>query len=319
MNNRGNFPDTPLGQVFAGVATGKKNGIIYLKGPNNEQVFVIIKDGNARHVSGDMGDGDPALVGCFGWAVGSYTLIEDITTDETTFINNVSDELAKALAKGVRNYEQLVASLTDTAATPPVTAKPPVKSQPKHLMQPAIVFFGKLYTKLCFNGKKPLDELCKLTAPDVFTGIIAAITPEAIGYLFFIGGKKLGEATISVDGITACEGAAAGLFDEAVQIEAFKYPDDVMAPYIAMANGTRAVTRVPAEAVNIDKFIPWTEENRLTCFIWINDNRHTANILIRDGKILGGLTELSGDLNPVIDDALAIFYSPDAEVEIFFV
>ncbi len=319
MGDRGNFSDTPPGQIFSNAAADKKNGVLYLKGPNNENVFVIIKNGKARHVSGDLGEGDPALVGCFGWARGSFSLIEDITTDETTFINNVSDELAKALAKGVDSHEHLIASLTGTVAAPPVTAKPPAKSQPKHLMQPAIVFFGDLYTKLCFNGKKSLEDLCKLTAPDVFTGIIAAITPKALGYLFFVGGKKLGEATISVDGITACEGAAADLFDVAVQIEAFKYAENVMAPYIAMANGTRAVTRVPAEAVNIDKFILWAEESGLTCFIWINDNRHTANILIRNGKILGGLTELAGGLNPVIDDALAIFYSPDAEVEIFFV
>ncbi len=318
MGDRGNFSETPPGHIFTDAASGKKNGVVYLRGPDNEHVFVIIKDGKARHVSGDLGEGDPALVGCFGWPEGSYSLIEDITTDEKTFINNVSDELATVLAKGIDSYDQLISALTGVTGTTAPGTSPDTK-KPKHLTQPAIIFFGNLYTKLCFNGKKSLEEIRKLAAPDVFTGVIAAITSDAIGYLFFSGGKKLGEATINSDGITACEGAAAGLFDEAAQIEAYECPDAVMTSYMALANGTRAVTRVPAEAVNIDRFIPWAEDKGLTCFIWINDNRHTANILIKGGETLGGLTELSGDLNPVIDDALAIFYSPDAEVEIFAV
>ncbi|MCP4231017.1 MAG: hypothetical protein GY771_12840, partial [bacterium] len=220
--------------------------------------------------------------------------------------------------KGVKSYDELTKNLAGHIETEVLDSAPTTR-RPKRLTKPAVVFFGGLYTKLCYDTGKSVDEISKLAVPDVFTGIIAALTSQSIGYMFFIGGKKLGEAAINDDGITACEGAATGLFEEAVQIEAYKYPEGIMPPYIALANGARAIARVSATAVNIDKFVPWAEEKELTCFIWINDNRHTANILIKKGKILGGLTELSSDLNPVIDDALAIFYSVGAEVEIFSV
>ncbi|MCP4231440.1 MAG: DUF4388 domain-containing protein, partial [bacterium] len=102
MGERGKISETPLGPVFKEVALGNKDGVFYLKGPDRENVFAIIENGRTRHVSGDLGEGDPALIGCFSWSEGSYNFIEDIEADEKAFANNVSDELADILKKGVK-------------------------------------------------------------------------------------------------------------------------------------------------------------------------------------------------------------------------
>lgn len=318
MGDRGEITKETIGNLFMVIADGKTNGVFYLKGPAEENVFIIIKSGRVRHVSGDLGEGDPAIAACFTWDEGVYTFIEDITTDSGTFVDNISDEMADLLASGISDYDELAAGLTGVTVSTEIAPEKRAGSR-STLRRPAIIFFGELYPKLCFKEPRSLEDIRLLAIPDVFTGILSAITQDAIGYAFYIGGKRLGEARANEDGITACEGAAVSLFENAAQIEAYKYEPVVMDSYIALANGARAIARINSAAINIDEFIPWAEREKLTCFIWVSDKRHTANILISKGKTLGGLTNLSNSLNPVIDDALAIFYSPDALVEVFYV
>jgi hypothetical protein len=81
--------------------------------------------------------------------------------------------------------------------------------------------------------------------------------------------------------------------------------------------GEAAIARIPAAALNLEEYLAWVGEVKKTVLVSIVAGRGAANILIKGGKILGAVIAPSTNVAAEPDEALALYYSPGATIEVF--
>jgi hypothetical protein len=141
-----------------------------------------------------------------------------------------------------------------------------------------------------------------------------------LGFTLYAGGKPLGgvirEGRIFAKA-DAAEAEAESLLKKAdVQCDFLKLDAEAAAALAAGVKGRALISRLPTACLNFDEYLAWTAKSELTALVSIIAGALTANILIYKGKPLGAGIILESKLKPELDEALALFYSPGATLEV---
>lgn len=299
IEKNGELEETSPAEVFAAVYRARAYGVIHFKGPGGETVFVTLKRGLAHHASGKIGEGGDAVRAVLDWEEGEYRFIEDVMPDEDDFPGNVPPGIAETLGKGKAG------ALAGKALVkvPPLPILPTGEPAGKISPPTSAELFEEL-EKAKFTG------CCAVGPADERWGLFLIIEGAAVGGLVWDcdSFRRGDEALTALDrGFGQAEGA----------YETFRFGDDVASAMAVALTGRVAVTRMPSAVVNIEEYLTWVKKAGITGLVSIVAGDRAANILIRHGDVLGAVVAPGTALTAEPDEALALFYAPDATVEAF--
>jgi len=303
IEKSGSLDLRPAGQVFRALALARAFGVLYFKGLDGRNVFVIIKRGLAEHASGEAGAGDEALKTVMSWLEGEYRFIEDVQPDTEDFPANVSRALAAAVA-GVG---------ADAPAEPPTAAPPPPAKVPALPVLPAGEEAGVVEAGTA-------AELAAALQAEGFTGAcVLGPAGSRRGFFLFNGGSPLGGLLWAGDRLARGEQAEAAFADAAAGAPCAKLAlgADEVAALAAGLTGRVAITRMSASALNVEEYLAWAADAKLTGVISVLADERAANILLREGRVIGAVTAPDTALRREPDEALALLFTPGATVEVY--
>ncbi|HUV86218.1 MAG TPA: DUF4388 domain-containing protein [bacterium] len=299
IEKNGELRETGPAEIFTAVHKARAYGVIHFKGPGGETVFVTFKRGLAQHASGKGVEGEAAVQTVLTWREGEYRFIEDVMPDEEDFPVNVPPEVAVAL--GVGKAETLKGPAAAKVPPPPILAAG----------EPA----GPV-------SAKSLAELFGGLEKEKFTGC-CAVGPaaERLGLFLFIDGAAVGGLMWDCDSYRRGDEAAAALekvFEQVRgELELFSAGERAASAMAVAFAGHLAITRMPSAAVNIEEYLSWARKARITGLVSIIAGEKAANILIKNGDVLGAVVAPDATVNTEPDEALALFYAREATVEAY--
>ncbi|NIT36555.1 MAG: DUF4388 domain-containing protein [candidate division Zixibacteria bacterium] len=299
IEKNGELEKISAAEVFAAIHRARAYGVVHFKGPEGETVFVTFKRGLAQHASGKGGEGEAAVKAVLGWREGEYRFIEDVIPADEDFPTNVPDGVADALAAGK----------LDISAVAPPAKVPPLPVLPAG--EPAGQLSAEAPAKL-------LDELEKSR----FTGCCTVGSPEGEWSLFlFIEGAAVGGLVWDCDSFRRGEEAWPAfekVFGEASRkCELYRLAEEAASAIAVGLSGHVAVARMPSSVINIEEYLSWAGRSKITGLISIIAGERAANILIKHGKVLGAVVAPDTRINDEPDEALALHYTPGANVEAY--
>jgi len=284
--------------LFAALFAARASGVIYFRGPDGRNAFVTLARGRAEHASGEAGEGESAVRLMATWPAGDYRFMEDIRPDAGTFPVNLGRGFADALARG-----ELAPAPPDEEAGPPFP----------------IIVLGE---PVAIPGGADAAGWDAALSRAAFTGCWAIGPPERRrGFVLYMNGAVGG--AIAREGRLVLRGdEARGLLWDAarrpgVNAAALAVKPEEAAALKAALTARPAVARIPAVAVNVDEYIAWLEASKQAALISVVAGAQVANILVAAGKRLGAVVAPDSRLKAEVDDALTLFYSAEATVEIF--
>jgi hypothetical protein len=298
IEKTGELEKTSPAEVFAAVHQARAYGVVHFKGGGGETVFVTFKRGLAQHASGKGAEGEAAVKVVLGWREGEYRFIEDVMPDEVNFPVNVPLEIAVAL--GVGKGEAIDEALTKA---PPLSILAVGEPAGPALAENPAELFGAL------EGEG-------------FTGCCAVGPPAGrIGLFLFIEGAPVGGVMWDCDNFRRGDEAATALernFDKLKEnLELFSVGEEVASAVAVAFSGHLAVARMPSAAINVEEYLSWAHEAGITGLVSIIAGEKAANILMKNGDILGAVVAPDTTVNAEADEALALFYAREATVEAF--
>lgn len=299
IEKNGDLDITSPAEVFAAIHRARAYGVIHFKGPEGETVFFTFKRGLAQHASGEAGEGEAALKAVLKWREGEYHFIEDVMPDEGDFPPNVSAEVAAAIGLG----KAAELEKEKEPEPPPLPILPAGEPAGAFTAENAEGIFSKL-EKDGFTG-------CCAVGPDVKRwGLFLFVEGVTFGGLVWDGESfRRGDEAAPV--LTNVLGRLGG------EVELFTLGKDTASAIATGLSGPVAVTRMPSAAINLEEFISWAQEARVTGLISVIGGDKAANILIRYGEVLGAIIAPHTTVNAEADEALALFYTRGATVEAF--
>jgi hypothetical protein len=261
-------------------------------------IFVTFKLGLAQHASGKGTDGEAAVKAVLGWQEGEYRFIEDVMPDEEDFPVNVPAAIAAALGAG--EGEALDEALAKGAPLPVLAVG---ESKPTPPAETA-------------------GELFDLLEKENFTGCCAVGPAEArMGLFVFVEGAPAGGIMWARDSYRRGEEATAALeksFGKAKgSIELFGTREEVATTVAVAFGGDPAIARLPSAAINMEEYLSWVRGAGITGLVSIIAGDKGANILIKNGYVLGAVVAPDTTLSTEADEALALFYARGATVEAY--
>ncbi len=299
IEKNGELDKTSPAEIFAAVHRARAYGVIHFKSAGGETVFVTFKRGLAQHAYGKAGEGEAAVKVVLNWREGEYRFIEDVMPDEENFPVNVPPGIAVAL--GVGKGEGLEgAALAKVPPLPILTAGEPAgRVSPKD----AGDLFGELE-----KGK--------------FTGCCAVgPSTERLGLFLFIEGAAIGGLMWDCDSFRRGDEAATALekvFERIKgELELFSAGEEVASAIAVAFAGHLAIARMPSAAINMEEYLSWARKAGLTGLVSIIAGEKAANILIKNGDVLGAVVAPDAAINAEADEALALFYAREATVEAY--
>lgn len=300
IEKTGELESTSAEEIFAAVYGARAYGMVHFKNPEGLAVFVTFERGLAQHASGGGLEGEAAVEAVLSWREGDYRFIDDIRPDDDDFPPNVPKEVAESLATGAAGEP----SSEIAGGVPPLPVLP--------AGEPAGVE----------AGAETATELFEDLAAARFTGC-CAVGParNRSGIFVFVGGDSKGGILWDGEGMRRSADARAVLekdFDlHSKRLEFFKL-DEAVAEVLALGfAGSPAIVRIPAAVLNIEEYLAWVQKDTGTALISIVAELGSANILIRSGELLGAVISPGAAVNPEPDEALALYYSPGASIEVF--
>jgi hypothetical protein len=299
IEKTGELGETSPAEIFAAVHRARAYGVVHFKGAGGETVFVTFKRGLAQHASGKTGEGEAAVMEVLNWRQGEYRFIEDVMPDEVNFPVNVPPEIAVAL--GVGKGEELEGATL--AKVPPLPILVAGESAGPASAETPAELFGRI------------EE-------ERFTGC-CAVGPRAerMGLFLFIEGAAVGGLMWDCDSFRRGDEAATAFeknFDKVKEeLEFFVAVEEVASAIAVAFSGHLAVARMPSAAINIEEYLSWAREAGITGLVSIIAGEKAANILIKNGGILGAVVSPDTTVNAEADEALALFYAREATVEAF--
>lgn len=300
MEKTGELENTSAGEIFAAVFVARAYGMVHFKNTEGLAVFVTFERGLAQHASGGGLEGEAAVEAVLSWREGDYRFIDDIRPDDDDFPPNVPKEVAESLAAGAAGEP----SSETAGGVPPLPVLP--------AGEPAGVE----------AGAETAEELFEDMAAAHFTGC-CAVGParNRNGVFVFVGGDARGGILWDGEGMRRGADARAVLekdFDlHRKRLEFFKL-DEAVADVLALGlAGSPAVVRIPAAVLNIEEYLAWVQKDTGTVLISIVAELGSANILIRSGELVGAVISPGTAVSPEPDEALALYYSPGATIEVF--
>lgn len=299
IEKNGELAETRPAEIFAAVHQARAYGVIHFKSAGGETVFVTFKRGLAQHASGKTGEGEAAVKEVLNWREGEYRFIEDVMPDEVNFPVNVPPEIAVALGVG-RGEELETATL---AKVPPLPILAAGESA-----GPA-------------SAKNPGDLFGALEK-EKFTGCCAVgAAAERLGLFLFIEGAAIGGLMWDCDSFRRSDEAATALekvFERVKEeLELFTAGEDVASAMAVAFAGHLTIARMPSAAINMEEYLSWVRKTRVTGLVSIIAGEKAANILIKNGDVLGSVVAPDATVNAEADEALALFYAREATVEAY--
>jgi len=300
IEKNGELESTSPAEVFAAVYRARAYGMVHFKGPEGGAVFVTFERGLAQHASGGGLEGEAAVDEVLSWQEGDYRFIDDIRPDDDDFPPNVPGEVAEHLGAG----EAEAPAEDDTPRTPPLPILPA----------------GELAAEVASadTAEGVFDEL----AESAFTGC-CAVGPSRNrrGFFVFVAGEPRGGLMWDGEGVRRGEDAR-GVFE--ADFDRFRggleflETDEDAAGVIALGLAAGiSIARIPATALNIEEYLAWVQRETGTVLISIVADRGSANILLKSGETIGAVIAPSTEFNAELDEALALYYSPGATLEVF--
>ena len=296
----GELENTSPEEVFAAVYRARAYGIVHFKGPAGEAVFVAFERGLAQHASGGGLDGEAAVKAVLSWREGEYRFIDDIRPDDEDFPPNVPGEVAESLGAGAAEAPSAEAA----AENPPLPVLPAGVADEKVAVP------------------ETADELFDGLAESRFTGCCAVGPARSRRGLFvFTAGRARGGLLWDGESMRRGDDARAvlkgdfGRFRD--DLEFFNLEEEMAGVLALGLTAGIAIARIPAAALNIEEYLAWVQKDRGTVLVSIVAGRGSANILIKSGGILGAVIAPSTEVSGQPDEALALYYSPEATLEVF--
>ncbi len=299
IDKNGDLDVTSPAEVFAAIHRARAYGVVHFKGPGGETVFFTFKRGLAQHASGEAGEGEEALKAVLKWREGEYHFIEDVMPDEGDFPANVPADVAAAVGAG----KAVELEKEKGQEAPPLPILPAGEPAGALAADNAEEIFAKL-------GK------------DAFTGC-CAVGPAARrwGVLLFVGGAPSGGLVWDGETFRRGDEAAAALTKVLSrgggEVELFAVGEEVASAIAVGLSGRVAVARMPSAVINVEEFLSWAQEARVTGLISVIGGDKAANILIRHGAVIGAVVAPDTTVNAEAEEALALFFAREATVEAF--
>jgi hypothetical protein len=316
MEHKGDIEEHGPLEVFEYVAFRRADGVVYFRDAEGLSAYVTVKEGVPYHCGGSFGEGDTALLGVAAIEKGSYNYVEDIKTDDAIFPRNVSLELAEALAFGKVSTVSELESVSERGAGAGPVSKKAVGGVPAAGVGPAILPAGRPIDSAEYAAEDAVNVLLNVTSLEL-SGLLTVVEEgPPSGIFVFRRGERLGGYFESGESMYF-DDEAVSVIPNGYEFRFYALSDEVLPAYVEAARRTRMVVRMDSAAVNPEEFIAWAVEAGKSCIIATAGRAGSANIIITDGEVVGAVTARSSEINPIIDDALAIFYAVDSEAEIF--
>jgi hypothetical protein len=315
MEHKGDIEEHGPLEVFEYVASRRADGVIYFRDADGLSSYVTVKDGVPYHCGGSFGEGDAAVLGTVAIENGSYKYVEDIRTDDALFPGNISPELANVLISGkATNALELVETFEETVGRP-ARVKEKTTSD-KTCVGPMVLPAGRVVDTSEYVAGDAADVFLKLGNLRL-SGLLIIESDGARLGLFVVKNGERSAGCVEIEGKTLNGDETVNNVPAGCEYRFYELPENLLGLYDVAVAGSRMVARMDSAAVNPEEFIAWAAETGKSCIIATDGTAGSANILIVDGEVLGAVTLRSPEINPVIDDALAIFYAVDSEAEIF--
>jgi hypothetical protein len=300
IEKTGELENTSPEDVFAAVYRAQAYGMVHFKNADGQAVFVTFERGLAQHASGEGLDGEAAVEAVLSWREGDYRFIDDIRPDDDDFPPNVPPEVAESLGPGAlaEPAEEAAGSVSPLPVLP--------------CGEPA----GMTVTA------ETAEELFDEMAAANFTGC-CAVGParNRAGIFLFVDGDAKDGILLDAEGARRGADARAalerdfGLYSE--NLEFFELDAGAAGVLALGLTSSPAIVRIPAAVLNIEEYLAWVQRDAGTALISIVADLGPANILIKSGEILGAVIAPGTGINPELDEALALYYSPGATAEVF--
>jgi hypothetical protein len=300
IEKNGELESTSPEEVFAAVYRARAYGMVHFKNPGGAAVFVTFERGLAQHASGGGLDGEAAVEAVLSWREGDYRFIDDIRPGDDDFPPNVPKEVAEGLGAGAAEEPSAEAA----GGIPPLPVLP--AGEPAEGMASA----------------ETAEELLVGLAEVRFTGCCAVGPARSRrGVFIFAGGEARGGLFWDGEGMRRGSDARAVLERDfgrhRENLEFYKLDEETAGVLALGLAGGIAIARIPATALNIEEYVAWVQRETGTVLISIVAGLGSANILIKSGEMLGAVIAPSTVINPEPDEALALYYSPGATLEVF--
>jgi hypothetical protein len=315
MDHKGDIEEHGPLEVFEYVASRRADGVVYFRDADGLSSYVTVKDGVPYHSGGNFGDGDTGVLGTVAIEKGSYKYIEDITTDDAIFPGNISPELANVLISGKAANALELVEMFEESARRPTRVKERITSG-KTCVGPMVLPAGRAVGTSEYIAEDAVDVFLKLRILQL-SGLLTIERDGARLGLFVVKDGERSAGCVEIEGTTLHGDEAVNNVPAGCEYRFYELPENLLGLYDAAAAGSRMVVRMDSAAVNPEEFIAWAAETGKSCIIATDGSAGSANILIVNGEVVGAVTPRSPEINPVIDDALAIFYAVDSEAEIF--
>jgi hypothetical protein len=299
IEKSGELESTSPEEIFAAVFRARAYGIVHFKNAEGAAVFVTFERGLAQHASGGGLDGEAAVEAVLSWDEGDYRFIDDIRPDDDDFPPNVSQEVAESLGAAAETL-----SAEALAENPPLPVLP--AGEPADEVTAA----------------ETAEELFDGLAEESFTGC-CAVGPalNRRGLFVFTSGEPRGGLLWDGESMRRGDDARAVLeadFDRLRDdLEFLELDEDTVGVISLGLTGGVAIARIPAAALNIEEYMAWVQRETGTVLVSIIAGRGSANILIKSGEMLGAVIAPGTEVHPEPDEALALYYSPGATIEVF--
>jgi hypothetical protein len=315
MEHKGDIDEHGPLKVFEYVASRRTDGVIYFRDTKGLSAYVTVKDGVPYHCGGSFGEGDAAVLGTVAIEKGSYKYIEDIRTDDAIFPGNISPELANVLISGkAATALELIETFEETVRRPAEVEEK--KIYDKTCTGPMILPAGLPVDTSKYVAGEVGDVFSKLAGLGL-SGLLIIEQGGACLGLFVVRNGERSAGCVEIEGKTLNGDEAVNSVPAGCEYRFYELPENLLGLYDVAVAGSQMVVRMDSAAVNPEEFIAWAVETEKSCIIATAGSAGSANILIADGEVVGAVTARSLEINPVIDDALAIFYAVDSEAEIY--
>lgn len=299
IEKSGELESTSPEEIFAAVYRARAYGVVHFKSHEGAAVFVTFERGLAQHASGGGLDGEAAVAAVLSWEEGEYRFIDDIRPDDDDFPPNVPHGVAESLGGAAGTGPAEV-----SAETPPLPVLPAGEAAgAATTAETAADLFDDLADER-FTG------CCALGPASSRRGLFVFVSGETVGGLLWDGGNlRRGDEARAV---------FEAEFDRYRGDLEFLNLDEATAGVLALGlTGGTAVARIPAAAVNVEEYLAWVQNETGTVLVSIVAGRGSANILLKSGEMLGAVVAPGTEIHPEPDEALALYYSPGATIEVF--
>lgn len=315
MEHRGDVEEHSPLEVLEYVASRRADGVIYFRDAEGLSAYVTVNDGLPYHCGGSFGEGNAAALAVAAIGKGSYNYVEDIKTDNSIFPRNISPELSGVLVSGkAATAAELVEILEEMADRPAEVAEPapPVEAYPGPMILPA----GRPVDSAKYAAGNAADVLYNLAGLGSSGLLIVEKDNARAGFFAIINGER-SAGRVETGGKTYISDEAVDEVPAGCEYRFYELPEEIIPLYDAAARGAVMVARMDSAAVNPEEFIAWAADTGKSCIIATAGRAGSANVLIASGAVVGAVLAQSPEIHREIDDALAIFFAIDSEVEIY--